>query len=178
MRQNFPLALAYVLHHEGGFVNDPRDPGGATNKGVTQAVYDKWRASHSLPRQSVALIAPVEVEAIYLNLYWLPLRSDDLPSGVDYCAFDYAVNSGDHQAASEVEHAARDLQAAVAVQIDGDIGPITLSAIARCDPKAVIEDICADRLVFLRHLKTFPIFGAGWTARVHEVQAQAEAMLA
>jgi lysozyme family protein len=113
-----------VLVHEGGFVCNPNDPGGATCKGVTQAVYDDWRVSHSLSRRPFARLR-AEVEAIYFKLYWNAIHADDLPSGVDYCAFDFAFNSGPNRAA-------RFLQRTVGVQEDGQIGPATLAAAKPC----------------------------------------------
>jgi lysozyme family protein len=79
VRDNFAASLAAVLVHEGGYVNDPRDPGGATNKGVTQAVYDDWRRIRSLPRRTVEAINAYEVGAIYRKLYWNALRPTIFP---------------------------------------------------------------------------------------------------
>lgn len=94
MRANFDASLAAVLQHEGGWSNDPHDPGGATNRGVTQGTYDLWRVDHQLPKRSVKHITPAEVMAVYKKRYWDAVRGDEMPSGVDYCLFDFAVNSG------------------------------------------------------------------------------------
>jgi len=169
VKANFPASLAAVIQHEGGFVNDPRDPGGATNRGITQAVYDDWRASHGLPLQSVRNLVNSEVEAIYCTRYWDAIRGDDLPSGVDYCTFDFAVNSG-------VNRASRFLQNAAGVTSDCKIGPVTLAAVAGIPPLLLIRAVCAARLDFLRRLETFDRFGRGWTARVNEVRDRAEAL--
>lgn len=171
MRDNFPAALAAVLEHEGGFVNNPRDPGGATNRGVTQEVYDDWRVSQALAKRGVRAINDYETAAIYKRQYWNACRCDDLPSGVDYCVFDFAVNSG-------VNRASRYLQKAVSVADDGHIGPQTLAAVATLSPTELIEAICAARLDFLKHLSTFDTFGRGWERRVVEVEGKAEAMAA
>jgi lysozyme family protein len=178
MKDNFSRCLTYVLKSEGGYVKNLKDKGGPTNFGITQHVYDDWLASHHLDSQDVARISGVEVEAIYLNNYWIPIHGDLLPVGIDYAAFDYAVNSGDLWAEKEVQHAVRDLQAAADVVIDGVIGPKTLAAIGKCDPKALIDDLCNDRLIFLRHLKNYPTFGKGWDARVERVRATAKGMVA
>jgi lysozyme family protein len=169
MKDNFGKALAAVLVHEGGYVNHPKDPGGATNKGVTQAVYDSWRKSHGKPVQSVIALEAEELAGIYKLLYWDRIRGDDLPSGVDYAVFDFAVNSG-------VNRAAKYLQAVVGVGGDGVIGPATLEATRRFGPKAVVKALCNKRLGFLRGLRIFPTFGKGWTRRVTDVQAVAERM--
>lgn len=169
MRSNFTPSLALVLQHEGGFVDHPKDPGGATNKGVTQRVYDDWRESQRLPKRSVAQINGYEVGAIYRNLYWDACRCDDLPAGVDYCIFDFAVNSGR-------DRAARYLQRAMLILEDGHIGPVTIEAANEWSAPALIDKVCALRLDFLKHLKIFDTFGRGWTRRVEEVCAKAKEM--
>ena len=171
MNANFAASLAAVLVHEGGFVDDPRDPGGATQKGVTQAVYDDWRQGHELPKQSVRLLSQFELEAIYRKLYWDAIQGDQLPLGVDYCTFDFAVNSG-------VKRAARYLQRAAGVADDGQIGPMTLAAVNAKPADELIDAVCDARLAFLEQLGTFGHFGRGWTTRVNEVRAMAKGMAA
>lgn len=166
---NFVPSLALVLVHEGGFVNDSRDPGGATNKGVTQAVYDDWRVRHGLAKQTVRAIGTDEVEAIYKHGYWDVVKGDQLPTGVDYCTFDLAVNSG-------VNRAARYLQRTAGVAEDGQIGPATLAVVLALPSDALIDRICDERLKFLQGLPTFGHFGDGWTTRVRDVRAKAKEM--
>lgn len=170
MRDNFGPALAAVLVHEGGYVNHPRDPGGATNRGVTQTVYNDWRVTHGLPEQSVKHITDAEVMAIYKHRYWDAVKGDELPCGVDYCVFDFAVNSG-------TLRAARYLQEAAGANVDGMIGPATLAAVAAEGADELIDTICDARLAFLKRLSTFDTFGKGWTRRVEDVRAKAKAML-
>lgn len=169
MKDNFDQALAAVLVHEGGYVNNPRDPGGATNKGVTQAVYDNWRQRQGLPTRAVRELADDELHAIYRREYWDRIQGDALPSGIDYATFDFAVNSG-------VSRAARFLQAAAGVAQDGAIGPATLAA-TQHDPAHIINALVDHRLAFLRSLNTFATFGKGWTARCVEVRAKALGMV-
>lgn len=171
MRENFTAALALVLAHEGGFVNHPADPGGATNRGVTQKVYDGWRKAQGFAVRSVRHIEAAEVEAIYRRDYWGAVRGDDLPGGVDYAVFDFAVNSG-------VSRATKYLQTAVGVAADGVIGPHTLAMVQHHERARLIQSICAARLNFLKGLGTFKTFGNGWTRRVLEVQARACGMVA
>lgn len=171
MKQNFAPSLALVLQHEGGFVNDPRDPGGATNKGVTQHVYDDWRRSQGLGPRSVKSLEQSEVEAIYRKLYWDAVRGDDLPSGVDYATFDFAVNSGPMRAA-------RYLQRAVGAAEDGQIGPLTIAAVNAKPVCQTITMLCAERLAYLGQLSTFDRFGRGWSARVGDVSRVAAEMAA
>jgi lysozyme family protein len=176
MKENFEKSLQFVLQHEGGFVNSPRDPGGATNKGVTQAVYDKWRASHALPPQSVRNIDDAEVTAIYFNLYWNAVHADDLPSGVDYAAFDFCVNSGPHEADVTLQRAIHALQDASDVTIDGVIGPRTIAALSQADPRRIINEICSERLAFMQEHCDWADFGHGWEARVASVEITARGM--
>jgi lysozyme family protein len=167
MKENYAQALKQVLKYEGGYVDHPKDPGGPTNKGVTQAVYDSWRKSQNMPTQSVRNISDAEVAAIYRNLYWDKIRGDDLPSNVDFAVFDYAVNSG-------VSRAAKTLQGVVGVTQDGMIGPATIEATKTYVAMAVTNK----RLAFMQSLSIWSTFGKGWTARIADVKAQIKALCA
>ena len=171
MRANFDAALAAVLAHEGGYVNDPRDPGGATNRGVTQGTYDAWRADHQLPLQSVRLITPAEVMAVYKRRYWDAVRGDTMPSGLDYCLFDFAVNSGPKRAITY-------LQRVLGIADDGKLGPMTMEAANSVSAKDLIEGVCNLRLAFMKKQPTFDRFGRGWSRRVADVRAKAKGMAA
>lgn len=164
MNSNFDKCLALVLVHEGGYVNHPRDPGGATNRGVTQAVYDAYRKTRARPVQSVKFITDDEVKAIYRFQYWDRVQGDLLPAGLDYAVLDFAVNSG-------VGRASKYLQAVVGTPQDGVIGARTLAAIQ--SPTNAINALCDRRMSFLRNLRTFLTFGKGWTRRVNDVRAHA-----
>lgn len=165
----FDAALPLILAHEGGYVNHPKDPGGATMKGVTQATYDGWREEQGLPRQSVRNITAEEIGAIYRRDYWDRVKGGDLPPGVAYAVFDFAVNSG-------VNRASRFLQRVIGTAQDGVIGPATVAAAKALPPAVIIDRLCDDRMVFLRSLDTFSTFGKGWTRRVAEVRAKAKEM--
>jgi lysozyme family protein len=154
---NFDKALALVLEHEGGWVHDPHDPGGETNRGVTQAVYNAYRKVRGRGLQSVKHISDAELKAIYKFQYWDKVQGDYLPAGVDYAVFDFAVNSG-------VSRASKYLQAVLGVAQDGVIGAKTLAAIH--NPIHTINALCDRRMAFLRRLPTFWRFGKGWTKRV------------
>ena len=166
MKENYPQALKQVLKYEGGYVDHPKDPGGPTNKGVTQAVYDNWRKSQNLSIQSVRAIADSEVAAIYKNLYWDRISGDLLPSGVDFAVFDFAVNSG-------VSRAAKMLQSVVGVTQDGQIGPATILA----TKTYVAMSITNRRLAFMQSLSIWSTFGKGWSARIADVKAQIIALV-
>ena len=93
MKDNFDKCLEMLLHHEGGFVNHPRDPGGITNLGVTKRVYEKW-VGRIVSEQEMRDLTVEQVGPIYRNDYWNKCKCDDLPSGLDWSVFDWAVNSG------------------------------------------------------------------------------------
>jgi lysozyme family protein len=169
MRENYAASLAAVLKFEGGYVNHPRDPGGATNKGVTQNTYNSWRKRQGLPAQSVKNITQAEVESIYRRDYWDAVRGDDLPSGVDLATFDYAVNSG-------VGRAVRSLQGVLKRPQTGKITDADIDA-ARKNP-GVWKDLCDERLGFLKRLGTWGVFGKGWGRRVADVKAKSAALAA
>lgn len=169
MHQNFDAALAAVLTHEAGYVNDPQDPGGATNRGITQKVYDIWRVDHQLAKQSVRRITQAEVFAIYRKQYWDRIKGDLLPSGLDYCLFDFAVNSG-------TDRASRYLQECAMVDVDGKIGPVTIAAAKAHPVVQLIDSVCDMRQAFLERQPTFGHFGKGWTRRVAEVRAMAKSL--
>lgn len=161
MRDNFPRSLDLVLAHEGGFVNHPQDPGGATNLGITIGTL-----SDHLGRPAnvadVKGITKVVASKIYKTNYWDRARCDDLPIGLDYAVFDFAVNSG-------VSRAVRTLQRVLGVKEDGVIGAKTMSAITP-DTASIIYKFCQARMTFLRGLKHWRTFGKGWTIRVEAVQ--------
>lgn len=163
MKDNFELALTEVLKSEGGYINHPQDPGGATNRGITQAVYDGWRTQHGIQRMSVRYILDSEVRSIYRARYWNAVKADDLPSGVDYCIFDFAVNSGPTRAAKY-------LQTAVGAAPDGFVGKDTLALALDANPSTIINAVCDARLTFLRGLRTWATFGKGWERRVTSVR--------
>lgn len=161
MKENYPQALKQVLKYEGGFSDHKDDPGGPTNKGITQAVYDAWQKKNGLPTQSVRNISDAAVAAIYRQEYWDRIRGDDLPDGVDFAVFDYAVNSG-------VSRAAKTLQSVVGVAQDGQIGPQTIQAAKDYVAMAVTNK----RLAFMQSLSIWSTFGKGWSARIADVKNQ------
>lgn len=168
----FNRSLAKVLVHEGGYVDDPHDPGGATNQGVTQAVYDDYRDTYGLKRQGVKLMAQGERDTIYRMRYWALIKGDSLPVGVGYIVFDGAVNSG-------VSQSAKWLQRALGVKADGLIGPGTLAAVGKeRDHDALIEKILQRRLLFCKSLKGWPRYGRGWAKRIADVKAVGQAWAA
>lgn len=168
---SYSAALARVLRHEGGFSDHPADPGGPTQQGVTQRVYDAFRARKGQAQRSVRQLEEGELREIYRRQYWDAVRADDLPAGLDYAVFDAAVNSGPAQAVKW-------LQRAAGVGDDGQVGALTLAAVAAGEPARLAAEVCDRRLAMLRTLRTWPVFGRGWGRRVADVRRVALALAA
>jgi len=162
----FPRAYEAVRVHEGGFVDHPDDPGGRTNKGVTQRTYDSWRRRRGYAPKDVLHISDDEVRAIYRGQYWSPVRGDDLPAGIAYLVFDAAINSGPGRAI-------RWLQSEIGAKVDGVVGEETIGLAREAEPRALIRRYNARRLDYVRGLPHWRTFGRGWRARIEEVTAQA-----
>ena len=171
MDSNFNKCLDLLLVHEGGFVNDSRDNGGMTNLGVTIKTWEEW-VGRPVSEKEMRKLTPLMVTPLYKRKYWDACRANELISGLDYCIFDVAVNSGPGRAIKL-------LQSCVGADVDGGFGSITfaLTQKASADPAKLINLYCAKRLEFLQSLKSWPTFGKGWEKRVNEVQADALKML-
>lgn len=165
MNTNWDICFERLIKHEGGYVNHPSDPGGRTNLGVTIEVWENW-IDRSVTEAEMKALTPEKVKPLYKDLYWERVKGDKLPSGVDYCVFDAAVNSG-------ASRAAKWLQTTVAAVPDGMIGEQTLKLVMLTNPQMLINKYSANRLAFLQRLATWPTFGKGWERRVEEVQATA-----
>lgn len=170
MKQNFDKSLAAVLHHEGGFVNHPSDPGGMTNLGVTKATWEEW-LGHPVDEKAMRALTPEMVGPMYKRRYWDKAGCNDLPDGIDYFVFDTAVNSG-------TGRAIKLLQACVNADVDGVLGPKTLAAVKAFNQAQLIQDYAKRRLSYLTALKNWPVFGKGWSRRVNEVEKAALLMIA
>ncbi len=168
MKDNWEMAFAAVLKQEGGYVNHPKDPGGRTNLGVTQRAWEEY-VDRDVTEAEMRALTPEIVKPFYKTKYWDKIRGDELPSGVDYAAYDLAVNSG-------VGRAAKYLQQIAGVPADGIIGPKSMEAILSCNPEETVDALCDMRLDFLQRLPTWDTFGKGWGRRVEEVKAKASAM--
>jgi len=172
-RARFDICLDEVLRHECGFADHPSDPGGATNMGITHKTLARWRKISpwwALPKSAVKALQRDEAAKIYRASYWDRAKCGSLPKGLDLALFDFAVNAGP-------DRAIRTLQAELGTLADGQIGPLTLDAItarvARSGVAGLIGACCDRRLSFLTGLKTFVVFGKGWTARVAAVRKAA-----
>ena len=165
---NFDECLKLILHHEGGYVNHPKDPGGETNLGVTKRVYEEWGGTKNMKDLTVEDVAP-----IYKKNYWDRVKADQIPEGLNLCVFDWAVNSGTGRAAKK-------LQGMIGTTVDGGIGPNTLKALKiYCDTEGVeaaISKYTEIRQKFYEGLSTFDTFGRGWTRRNQETELEAYKM--
>jgi lysozyme family protein len=169
MDRNFARALSLVLKHEGGWSDHPADPGGATMKGVTLENFRRY-VKPGATKADLRKITDEQLSTVYRKFYWDAVSASDLPDGVDYAVFDFAVNSGPSRAAKY-------LQKAVGVAQDGKVGPQTIKAAQSKVYSAVINDICDARMKFLMGLSTWKTFGKGWTSRVSGVRAEALKMV-
>lgn len=163
--ENFEAIMEHIFRSEGGYVDHPSDPGGATNMGITIGTLRAWRGG-TVTKADVRALSKDEARQIYRKNYWDAVSGDELPSGVDLCTMDSAVNSG-------VSRGARWLQRAIGADPDGMIGTRTLAAVEAADPSLTIERMCDDRMNFLKGLRTWPTFGRGWQRRVDSVRAEA-----
>jgi lysozyme family protein len=165
MKGNLKHAIELTFGHEGGYVNHPADPGGPTKFGITLGTLAAHRG-RTCTAADVKALTIDEAAEILDKGYWRKVWGDDLPAGVDFCLFDYAVNSGPAQAIKSV-------QRVVGSNRDGSMGPKTLAAINGRPAPNLIREICDDRLSFMKGLKTWSTFGKGWTSRVNKVREAA-----
>lgn len=173
MRQNWERSIKEVLRHEGGYVDHPADPGGATNLGITLNTYRSYRNNPHLTADDLRNIPIGEVYDIYKTRYWDKVRGEQLPSGIDFLVFDFGVNAG-------VGRSAKMLQNLVGVPADGGIGPQTLKATQNAyeeDAKKLIVDYTDARAEYYQSLPHFPTFGRGWLRRTKESEDIALSML-
>ena len=166
MKHNWHKSLEVILHHEGGYVNHPKDPGGETNMGVTKRVYEEFGGTKDMKELTHEYVNP-----IYKQNYWDRVKGDDLPEGLDLCIFDFAVNAGPGRAAKFI-------QRLVKTTVDGGIGPNTLKCIndhvEEYGLSTTIDQYQSERHNYYQSLSTFETFGRGWTRRVDEVTEKAK----
>ena len=160
MKVNYDKCLETILHHEGGYVNHPKDPGGETNLGVTKKVYQEHGGTKDMKDLLVEDVAP-----IYKKGYWDKMKGDELPGGLDLCVFDFGVNAGPGRAA-------KFLQQMIGTVVDGGIGPNTLAKleeyIRENGEHEAVKKYQEMRQKYYESLSTFATFGKGWTRRVEE----------
>lgn len=166
--RNLDIALSKIFGHEGGYTSARSDPGNWTGGKIGKGKLKGTKygiSAQSYPHLDIRNLTLAKATEIYRRDYAKKIRFDDLPAGVDYATFDFAINSG-------TSRAAKFLQNVVGVEQDGVIGPATLTAVRAFDPAEIITQLCDDRLAFMQSLKRmWPIYGKGWERRVTEVRA-------
>jgi lysozyme family protein len=169
-QDNFINCLQLTLHFEGGYVKNPFDPGGATNKGITLRTFSAYKG-RTAARAELLSLSDQDVQNIYKQMFWAPLRGDDLPSGLDAALFDYAVNSGPRRALIS-------LQNILNLRPTGMADDHVLAMINELPPAALISALSQHRTAFMQRLRNFATFKKGWLTRVKQVETAALAMSA
>jgi lysozyme family protein len=167
MRANLAAILKLSTANEGGFVNHPKDPGGATNHGITIGTLSAYLGR----KASIADVRALSVQTavlIYVKNYWAPVGGDELPAGLDYAMFDFGINSGPARAVKTLQ------SLLPGVAVDGQIGKKTLNAVQAADTALLIRKLCTARVAYCHGLNTWGTFGRGWTYRITGVDPKGE----
>lgn len=163
----FDDALKIILLHEGGWVNNPRDPGGETSLGVTKRTWQSWTGRVNVDMKA---LTPAKVAPLYKARYWDVVKGDELPPALALCAFDMAVNAGPSRSI-------RILQEIVGATRDGQVGRKTLQAVQQYvrthGLAALVRAFQNARRDYYRALSHFDTFGRGWLRRVDAVETEA-----
>jgi lysozyme family protein len=165
MTKNFRDCLELVLKHEGGYVDHPKDPGGRTNLGVTQRVWEEW-IGHPATEKDMRELTPAIVAPMYEMRYWRTSYCEKLPRGLDLLVFSMAVNAG-------AGRSVKLLQDAIGVVADGVIGPNTMARINEANVETLIDKFSEARTDYYKGLKLFPVFGRGWLNRTDKERLEA-----
>jgi lysozyme family protein len=165
MTKNFRDCLDLVLKHEGGVSNHSKDPGGFTNLGVTQRVWEEW-IGHPATEKDMRELTPAIVAPMYEMRYWRTSYCEKLPRGLDLLVFSMAVNAG-------AGRSVKLLQDAIGVVADGVIGPNTMAKINEANVETLIDKFSEARTAYYKGLKLFPVFGRGWLNRTDKERLEA-----
>jgi len=177
LKDNFEASLALVLKSEGGFTSDVHDNGnklpdgraGCTNLGVTQANWEAF-VGHPCTWDNMKALTAETVAPFYKRKYWDIVHGDDLPTGLDYLVFDFAVNAG-------AGRSIKTLQTAIGVTADGALGPLSVSAINNISVKQLIERFTDAKEKFYKSLNN-ATYEKGWLARTAQVEKSSLLMIA
>lgn len=164
MSDKFQACVNFSLGIEKGYVNNPDDPGGPTNRGITQKTLSDY-LGHPASIEDVQNLSLSTALDIYRKNYWAPIHGDDLPPMVALACFDCAVNSGPHESLIL-------LQRALGLHEDGIIGPASIAAINAKVPHDTAVAAITQRFLYMQSLKTWPSFRNGWTERIHLILAK------
>jgi lysozyme family protein len=173
MKENWESSFARMIKSEGGYVNDSHDSGGETNLGVTKAAWASYMG-RPIKDGEMKLLTVDQVKPFYKKLYWDKVKGDDLPSGIDYAVFDFAVNGGTGQSSKFI-------QRSVGAIADGAIGPATMALISKTDSTKLLETFTQEKRDFynaiVKNKPTQIKFLKGWMNRTDEVHKIAKSML-
>jgi lysozyme family protein len=177
MIENWNKSCDMVLAHEGGFTSDSRDKGnslpdgraGSTMLGCTQANWEAY-VGHQVTWDDMKKLTKEDVKPLYKKNYWDAVHGDDLPTGLDYAAFDFAINAGPGASRKMI-------QRALGVTADGAFGPMTMAAIQKADAKELMQKFSDAKTTFYKGLGNFNVYGKGWLQRVADVQTVASKMI-
>lgn len=153
----FAVSVEFVLAQEGGFSDDPHDPGGATNLGISHKAY---------PTEDIRALTRERAIELYRRDYWEAARCDRLPPAIACVVFDTAVNMG-------VQTAVTMLQASLGIVQDGVVGPVTVQVATTADLQDLLPAILARRAYRYGRMSAFPRFGLGWLRRCFALQQAA-----
>lgn len=142
-----------LINHEGGYVNDPNDPGGETKFGISK---------NSYPNLDIKNLTLDAAKEIYRRDFWERFKIGEFPPTLRHDVFDFAVNSGGVTAI-------RQLQRILGIVADGVVGPLTLQAIANSDPMKLEKQYLGSRLQFMTKLRNWPNHGRGWASRIADL---------
>lgn len=161
MDKNFDQSIKYLFFDEGGYTNEVTDSGGPTKYGITIHDYRLYINKYGTAKD-VRNLTEKQAINIYFNKYWLKMKCDKLPSGLDYAVFDYGVNSG-------INRSIPALQKIIGSTPDGQIGDKTLQAVSEYIDKngvdRLITELYDERLTYLRTKPNWNVYKNGWTAR-------------
>ena len=164
----FDACMPFIFKAEGGYSDNPADPGGPTNFGITLATLRAYEGDPNLTADDVKKLTSAVAKEIYRTAYWNRMQCGALPAGLDLEVFDFGVNSGPAESV-------KTLQRLVGVTQDGSIGPITLAAVAQFNVGDLIGRFAQARLAFYQGLN-MPEFEQGWATRVAQIQTAAATM--
>lgn len=173
MQNIFDLCLEHILEFEGGFVDHPNDPGGATNLGITLRTLTSWRDG-PVTVEDLQALTREEAAEIYRNRYWNLVKASELPPSVALVVFDMAVNMGPRLSARMLQLACR--HAGQSIVPDGLIGPATLAAVRKCESGPLIREMAARRITYYASRRHAEDFMLGWSRRVLAVTEAAQRM--
>lgn len=150
---NFQSAFEIIMSHEGGYVNDPRDPGGETKFGISKRAY---------PNLDIKNLTLSQAREIYERDYWNACQCNDFPQRARLILFDCAVNQG-------VKTAIVIYQQSLGVTADGVIGPITIAAAYQKNNDETYQRFLTERAIRYVNNANFPVYGKGWISRVFDI---------